>query len=70
MGQDISKAHTPPPLSFRDSLVDGRINVEFIFLSYVPTVSAYTLLAALAYRFSCVYFYFLLLFAEKLSVVL
>ena len=27
MGQDISKAHTPPPLSFRDCLVDGRINM-------------------------------------------
>ena len=27
MGQDISKANTPPPLSFRDCLVDGRIDV-------------------------------------------
>ena len=27
MGQDISKAYTPPPLSFRDCLVDGRIDV-------------------------------------------
>ena len=28
MGQDISKAYTPPPLSFRDCLVDGRIDVS------------------------------------------
>ena len=27
MGQDISKAYTPPPLSFRDCLVDGRIDI-------------------------------------------
>ena len=27
MGQDISKAHAPPPLSFRDCLVDGRIDM-------------------------------------------
>lgn len=27
MGQDISKAFTPPPLSFRDCLVDGQINL-------------------------------------------
>ena len=27
MGQDISKAYTPPPLSLRDCLVDGRINL-------------------------------------------
>ena len=27
MGQDISKAVTPPPLSFRDCLIDGRIDV-------------------------------------------
>ena len=27
MGQDISKAFTPPPQSLRDCLVDGRINL-------------------------------------------
>ena len=27
MGQDISKAYTPPPLSLRDCLVDGQINL-------------------------------------------
>ena len=27
MGQDISKSFTPPPLSFRDCLVDGRIDL-------------------------------------------
>ena len=27
MGQDISKAFTPPPLTFRDCLIDGRIDV-------------------------------------------
>jgi len=27
MGQDLSKAYTPPPLTFRDCLVDGRIDV-------------------------------------------
>ena len=27
MGQDISKAFTPPPLSFCDCFVDGRINL-------------------------------------------
>ena len=27
MGQDISTAFTPPPLSFRDCFVDGRINL-------------------------------------------
>ena len=27
MGQDISKSFTPPPLSFRDCLVDGRIDI-------------------------------------------
>ena len=28
MGQDISKAYTPPPLSLCDCLVDGHINLE------------------------------------------
>ena len=27
MGQDFAKAHTPPPLSFRDCLIDGRIDL-------------------------------------------
>ena len=27
MGQDISKAFTPPPLTFRDCFVDGRVDV-------------------------------------------
>ena len=27
MGQDISKAFTPPPLSFCDCLVNGQINL-------------------------------------------
>ena len=34
MGQDISKAYTPPPLTFRDCIVDGRINLaKFILYS-------------------------------------
>ena len=27
MGQDISKAFTPPPLTFRDCVIDGRVDV-------------------------------------------
>ena len=27
MGQDMSKAFTPPPISFRDCFVDGRVDV-------------------------------------------